>query len=161
MPPGALDLPNVFEAAMKLVPTSLGTPGKASAQQPLSSASNRNTLPPDDYFAGHDEGLPRKEPASAPGSPSRKSNKENTPPGSRQDKQPDYLPSPAAVSRHELYPAREQPDPTGRRNQISQRGLTPDELEKLQKPSVKRLANVTQLCKFPVAVCTGHSLTTV
>jgi cell cycle protein kinase DBF2 len=30
----------------------------------------------------------------------------------------------------------------------TQRGLNPEELEILQKPNVKRLANVTQLCEY-------------
>jgi cell cycle protein kinase DBF2 len=60
----------------------------------------------------------------------------------------------AAISRQEQYQSRDQPQITKKYN--TQRGLTPDELEILHKPNVKRLANVTQLCKDTlgdVAIC--------
>jgi len=53
----------------------------------------------------------------------------------------------AAISRQELYQPREQPPPTVRKYN-TQRGLTAEELEILHKPNVKRLANVTQLCRL-------------
>ena len=79
-----------------------------------------------------------------PGSPTRKSNKENTPPGIRVGKP--GTPNQAAVSRQEPYQSRDETAGKGRYN--PQRGLTPEELEKLQLPKVRRLANVTQLCEF-------------
>lgn len=46
------------------------------------------------------------------------------------------------AARAEIYKGKEQ------ESAKVPRGLTPDVLEKLQKPSVRRLANVTQLCMF-------------
>ena len=87
------------------------------------------------------------------GSPVRRSNKENTPPGSRLGRDyggQQFPQSTAAASRQELYQPREQVLPTSRRGYDTQRGLTVEELEKLQKPQVRRLANVTQLCEYLV-----------
>ena len=53
----------------------------------------------------------------------------------------------AAVSRHEQYQHREVQQPQTTRKFNTQRGLTVEELEILNKPNVKRLANVTQLCE--------------
>ncbi|KAJ5298274.1 uncharacterized protein N7443_006394 [Penicillium atrosanguineum] len=78
-----------------------------------------------------------------PSSPTRKANKENTPPSTRAPK--DLLgsnPTAAALSRHEPY---QQRDTDTSRRQVQLRGLTPEEMEKLQQPRVKRLVNVTQL----------------
>jgi len=83
--------------------------------------------------------------AAMPGSPTRKSNKENTPPDLRPalKKESGFL-GHAAQSRQEIYKTREA---TESRTQYIQRGLSAEDIEKLQKPSVKRLANVTQLCE--------------
>ncbi|CAK7218976.1 serine/threonine-protein kinase dbf2 [Sporothrix bragantina] len=53
----------------------------------------------------------------------------------------------AAVSRHELYqqPARERPTTANIKKFNTSRGLTPEELEILKRPNVRRLVNVTQL----------------
>lgn len=97
----------------------------------------------DSYFGnssgGVDDSILHK-PAVAPGSPLRKQGKENTPPGSRQGLE--SAQNLAAISRQEPY----QPQQTTRKYN-TQRGLTAEELEILHKPNVKRLANVTQLCK--------------
>jgi hypothetical protein len=60
----------------------------------------------------------------------------------------------AAASRAEPYRVRDEllappAPPAGppSRPAYVQRGVSPDELERLQKPAVRRLANVTQLCK--------------
>lgn len=135
LPPGANDLPNVFENSMKLAPTS---PTKASRQQlsPHSpNKSNRQT---------REENV--NDSVLSPGSPLRKSNKENTPPALRQTKETSFNPNQAAISRQEHYQPRET-SPSTRSKYNLQRGLTPDELEKLQSPKVKRLVNVTQLCE--------------
>ena len=80
-----------------------------------------------------------------PGSPTKKQGKENTPPGIRLSKP--TTPNLAAVSRQEPYQARDTDSgPKSRYN--TQRGMTAEEVEKLQLPKVKRLANVTQLCKI-------------
>ncbi|CAK7272616.1 serine/threonine-protein kinase dbf2 [Sporothrix epigloea] len=53
----------------------------------------------------------------------------------------------AALSRHELYqqPARERPTTANVKKFNTSRGLTPEELEILKRPNVRRLVNVTQL----------------
>lgn len=134
MPPGALELPGVFDKAMKLSPSSptksgYGTPPVLS---PAKSAP-----------AGGDEDVDFSESVIRQPSPTRKSNKdkENTPPGAvRAIKE--------LGPRHEHYQNRESGG--ARRTQTTIRGLTAEELEKLQLPKVKRLANVTQLCTPPL-----------
>lgn len=136
LPPGANDLPNVFENAMKLAPMS---PTKGQAKSPNKEGlslmvENVNRDPFAD--SGNQNGTP--------GSPTRKSNKENTPPGGHQlGKTPGIQQNQAALSRQELY---QQPD--SRKGPAQNRGLSAEELQKLQLPKVKRLANVTQLCMY-------------
>ena len=116
-PPGAHDLPNVFDNAMKLQPLSQprsqpGSPTK-EAQDPFTDKLAR------------------------PSSPTRQSNKENAPGSPTRF---GYTQNPAAV-------ARDAPYRTETRRGLQTRGLTAEELEKVQLPKVRRLANVTQLCK--------------
>ena len=142
LPPGANDLPNVFDNAMKLTPSSPTKIGRLQLAPHSPNKSNRQ--------AGDDNlesSVLHQEYSLTPGSPLRKSNKENTPPGIR-GKEGSYTPNQAAVSRQEPYQTRETTDTTGRGRYNPNRGLTPEELEKLQLPKVKRLANVTQLCKL-------------
>jgi hypothetical protein len=135
MPPGANDLPNVFENAMRLAPSSpCKGPPKSPSKQGLSLADENITRDP--YFEGANHNV-------MPGSPARKSNKENTPPGSyRLAKTLGIQQNQAALSRQEAY---QQPE--SKKGPAQPRGLTAEELQKLQLPKVKRLANVTQLCK--------------
>lgn len=156
-PPGAHDLPNTFDNAMKLTPNMYGSsPSKGNSRGTPLSPGKSNALAVDDsYFsqasAGQDNTLVHKN-AVSPGSPLRKQGKENTPPGSRQ--QMDIpVQNQAAVSRHEHYQHREIQTQTTRKFN-TQRGLTVEELEILNKPNVKRLANVTQLCEL-IAVAHG------
>ncbi|KAL8961591.1 MAG: hypothetical protein Q9193_001875 [Seirophora villosa] len=134
LPPGANDLPNVFENAMRLAP---GSPTKLARQQ----------LSPHSPSKGNRQAAEENVDASvlSPGSPLRKSNKENTPPASKQTKEATFNPNQAAVSRQEHYQPREASDQSTRVKFNQQRGLTAEELEKLQSPKVKRLVNVTQL----------------
>lgn len=150
MPPGAHDLPVAFENAMKLTPGNSGSPSKSgrplTAGTPLSPGKS-NALPVDDSYFGPasvDDSVLHKS-AISPGSPLRKQGQENTPPSSRLGDP--AAPNQAALSRQELYQARDQPSSTIKKYN-TQRGLTAEELEILQKPNVKRLANVTQLCKL-------------
>ncbi len=144
LPPGANDLPNVFDNAMKLMPTS---PTKSGRQQLTPNSPNKNSIPVvDDSMNNIDDSVIHKEYSLTPGSPTRQSNKENTPSGVRPPREANYTPTQAAVSRQEPYQRLEQVDPAGRKGYNPQRGLTAEELEKLQLPKVKRLANVTQLC---------------
>ncbi len=138
LPPGANNLPNVFDNAMKLTPTS---PMKIGRQQLSPHSPNKGGRQAVDETL--DESIVHQEYIPGPGSPIRKSNKENTPPGIRLGKP--GTPNQAAVSRQEPYQSRDET--AGKVRYNPQRCLTPEELEKLQLPKVKRLANVTQLCK--------------
>lgn len=135
VPPGALDLPSVFEKAMKLTPTS---PTKATYNHYNHPMFSPPKAPGEDF----NESVIRQPP-----SPTRKSNKENTPPNStRLGKDLGPNPAAAAISRQEAYKTRDAD--SIQRRQVQMRGLTPEELEKLQDPKVKRLVNVTQLCRW-------------
>jgi cell cycle protein kinase DBF2 len=135
MPPGAFDLPDVFSNAMKLVPTQ-GQPNNAAlqSQQSLTSPDKHADYDP---FVSHDTR------AGAPGSPTRKTGQENTPPSNRQPQS--HFVNDAAQSRRNLYSPREDHSPTRQKQSPFTGQPTPEELEKLQRPTVKRLANVTQL----------------
>lgn len=142
-PPGAIDLPNVFENAMKLAPSS---PTKSGYGQSGVSPTKGALTPTDDSLGGFNESVIHKDSPPAPGSPTRKSNKENTTPGAlRLGKESNFNANHAAISRQEPYQQREQLDASTRKH-AQTRGLTAEEREKLQLPKVKRLANVTQLC---------------
>ena len=137
LPPGANDLSNVFENALKLghATPSSKIPTKSPAKQSLSVADENITRDP---FADSVNHTP------TPGRPTRKSNKENTPPGGPAlGKIATNQQNQAAISRQEPYQVVDN-----KRPQAQSRGLTAEELQKLQLPRVKRLANVTQLCKF-------------
>lgn len=145
VPPGANSLSDIFDKALKLTPITVLSPSKAGRPQqssPVLSPKGRNVPTDDSSLNGMDDSVLHRDSFSIPGSPTRKSNKENAPPGSRQGKEAPYLQSSAAASRQELYQPRE------RKGYEAQKGPTVEELEKLQKPQVKRLANVTQLCMF-------------
>jgi hypothetical protein len=137
-PPGAFDLPHVFENAMRLLPT-MGSPSKTKPGSPTSPNKLQIGSNGADYSA-------QDSPGFAPGSPTRKSNQENTPPSGRPglQKESSYL-THAAQSRQEPYRTREEGQSTRYIN--GPQRLSPEDLEKARKPAVKRLANVTQLCK--------------
>lgn len=142
LPPGANELPNVFDNAMVITP---GSPSKGG--RPQLGAHSPNKSARQGLEESYDNSVIHQDYTSGPGSPTRKSNKENTPPGVRQAKETSYTANQAAISRQEPYQARETSDPAARARYNPQRGLTAEELEKLQLPKVKRLANVTQLCE--------------
>lgn len=135
MPPGALDLPNVFDKAMKLTPTSPSKSTYNHYNHPMFTLDKNSGI--EDF----NESVIHQRPTS----PTRKANKENTPPSTRIPKDLGPNPTAAAISRHEPY---QQRDTDTSKRQVQLRGLTPEELEKLQQPRVKRLVNVTQLCKL-------------
>ena len=158
-PPGARELPNVFETAMRLEPPSptkvpgsptrtqlgVGSPNKSKpAAAAVSSPDATGILPPDI--------------AKLPGSPLRgEANQENTPPGgTRLGK--DYgggSPAPAATARQEQY----QPAwMSARLRSNPMQALTPEEVEKLSSGKVKRLANVTQICTLGNTTAIGMPL---
>jgi cell cycle protein kinase DBF2 len=153
-PPGAHDLPGAFDNAMRLTHSNFSSPTKSSRQNtagtPLSPGKS-NIVPMDDsYFGGAsmtaDDSIIHKS-AVSPGSPLRKQGKENTPPNARHAADLNASQNQAAVSRQEIYQSREQSSPSPPKYN-TQRGLTAEELEILQKPNVRRLANVTQLCMY-------------
>ena len=129
-PPGAFELPNVFDNAMKLGQPMFGrqAQGKSPGKQALGE-SNDNTQFGDVYNTRGE-------------SPTRQSNKENAPTSPLKFCK-DVGMNQAAVSRQKVYTPEEQ----DRSKDPKLRPLTPDELQKLQLPKVKRLANVTQLCE--------------
>lgn len=140
MPPGALNLPGVFEKAMKLTPSS---PTKSGFSTPSSPGKGLSVLEDFNGSVIHQEAYQQ-----VPGSPTRRSNKENAPPNvPRLGKELGLNANSAAVSRMEQYQQRDNMDSVRRAQNQTMRGLTPEELEKLQTPKVKRLANVTQLCR--------------
>lgn len=120
-PPGANDLPNVFDNALKLQPLS---PTKSQPKSPSKGEISQD---------------PFTEKLTRPDSPTRQSNKENAPGSPTRF---GYTQNSAALARDAPY---QRPETTRRGPQA--RALTAEELEKLQQPKVKRLANVTQLCK--------------
>ncbi|ETN40078.1 uncharacterized protein HMPREF1541_04353 [Cyphellophora europaea CBS 101466] len=120
LPPGAADLPNVFDNALKLNPSS-------PTKQPTSPSR----------LALADDSILRQDFGGSYGrseSPTRGSNKENAPSGDGRFNQ-----SHAALSRRGQY------ESVDTKRNIQTRGLTAEELQKLQNPKLKRLANVTQL----------------
>jgi len=141
-PPGSFDLPNVFDNAMRLVPT-ITSPSKSGRPSQSPTSPNKTNIQAAEDIDYSAQDLT----AIGPGSPTRKANKENTSLGVRpgMQKETSFI-NHAAASRQEPYKPREA-DQLTRQTYSVQRGLSPEELEKLRKPSVKRLANVTQLCK--------------
>lgn len=137
LPPGANELPNVFENAMVLDP---GSPTKGRQQLSPHSPNKSGRQAMDETI---DESSGRPLSIISSGSPTKKSGKENTPPGLASSKS--LTPNQAAVQRQEPYQIRDV-DSGAKARYNPQRGLTAEELEKLQLPKVKRLANVTQLC---------------
>ncbi|KAK5129010.1 hypothetical protein LTR85_000343 [Meristemomyces frigidus] len=148
MPPGAFDLPDVFSNAMKLMPTQGQPNGKmalqAKQQGTATSPGKEGKTSNMDPFGGQDAKA-----GAMPGSPLRKQGKENTPPTVQrpQLQQTQSFINQAAQSRQEPYRPREDHSPTRTQKQSPaiSGALTPEDIEKLQKPNVKRLANVTQL----------------
>ena len=150
IPPGANELPDAVENLKLGSGHPLDSPVKLSRPQsvflPLSPGKgNINNV--DDTPTSVDDSIIHKG-LNSSGTPLRKQGQENTPPASARNPagEPAFQPSHAAVSRHELYHLKDRPTTPAKKFNTS-RGLTPEELEILQKPNVKRLVNVTQLCK--------------
>ena len=143
-PPGANFLSNVFDSALQLDPMSQKSQGLFSSKQGLSIADDNVHRDP---FADTTQQRPRGE------SPTRQSNKENA------------LGSPAKLARdagvqqnHAALSRQEQYQGAEARRPAASRGLSTEDLQKLQLPKIKRLANVTQLCKGLVTFVTGSEL---
>lgn len=132
-PPGAYELPNVFENAMKLGQPVFGKQGqgKSPGKQALGESKDNSGFGDTTALYGA-----RGE------SPTRQSNKENAPTSPLKFCK-DVSMNQAALSRQKVYTPEEQ----DKSRDPKLRPLTAEELQKLQLPKVKRLANVTQLCK--------------
>ncbi|KAL2016292.1 hypothetical protein VTK56DRAFT_3891 [Thermocarpiscus australiensis] len=145
IPPGANELPVALEGLKLASRIALDSPVKIGRPQSVASPlspGKSNLLNFDEGASFVDDSIIRKG-VGLTGSPLRNQGQENTPPVlSRAE--PTYQPSPAAISRQELYQLRDRPSPTVRRFNTT-RDLTAEERELLHKPSVKRLVNVTQL----------------
>ncbi|KKA18777.1 Serine/threonine protein kinase [Rasamsonia emersonii CBS 393.64] len=102
MPPGALNLPGVFEKAMKLAPSSPTKSGFNTPQSPTKGGLS--------VIEDFNESVIHKDAHQTPGSPTRRSNKENTPPNvPRLGKDLGLNSNPAAASRIEPYQQRPVP----------------------------------------------------
>lgn len=128
LPPGARDLPNVFEASLRLDP---GTPTKSGRLQLTPGSPNKARLPEDDENT-----------LIAPGSPLKRGGQENVPPINRLGKETAYSSNQAhaALSRQEQY-ERPTKSSVGRAE-----ALSAEDFEKLNSAKSRRLANVIQLC---------------
>jgi cell cycle protein kinase DBF2 len=147
LPPGAHDLTATFENSMNLndaPAVKLARP--QSVITPLSPGRS-NVQPYEESSTIIDDSVIHKGTASTT-TPLKKQGQENTPPVSRlvAADSPHQL-NHAAVTRQQLYEPRDRSLAPGKRFNTS-RGLTAEEREILNKPSVKRLVNVTQLCTY-------------
>ncbi|EFQ26702.1 uncharacterized protein GLRG_02522 [Colletotrichum graminicola M1.001] len=143
IPPGAHELPDTFDNALKLSTPVLERP---RLDRPLSVITTpQSSGRGNENSPSMDESVLHKG-TTFTGSPLKKSHgQENTPPIPRLGATDSpYQQSHAAISRHELYQPREKAA-TPRNKFNTQRALTPEELEILQRPNVRRLVNVTQL----------------
>lgn len=150
-PPGARELPQAFENHLKLnAATTLDSPIKLGRPQsvitPLSPTKLSNAQSFDPFDAESttnnfvDESILQNGP---PSSPLKHQGQENTPPTASK------IPishNHAAQSRQDLYSSPRAPPP-GKKFDTS-RGLTDEERAILEKPNVRRLVNVTQLCEL-------------
>lgn len=146
VPPGAHDLTTSFENAMNL---NDGPGVKLTRPQsvitPLSPGKS-NVQPYDESSTLVDESVIHK--GTSAGTPLKKQGQENTPPVSRLAATDSPLQhSHAAVTRQQLYEPSHRPLTPAKKFNTT-RGLTQEEKEILQKPNVKRLVNVTQLCTY-------------
>ena len=148
--PGAHDLPSAFDNALKLSNAPLlESPVKLTRPQsvvtPLSPGKS-NAQPLEDSFTSNiDDSVVHKSGGGSPVSPLKKQGQENTPPPSRLGIfEASHTHNHAALSRHEVYQTSRPTTPAKKFN--TARGLTPEELEILKKPNVRRMVNVTQLC---------------
>lgn len=151
--PGAHDLPDVFDNALRLntapgleSPVKLGRP-QSVITTPLSPTKSKPN-PLDEASPNVDDSVLHRAAVSG-GSPlKRQQGQENTPPVARGGGTDSPAPqSQAALSRH-LYQTRDRPT-TPAKKFNNTRALTAEEREILQRPQVRRLVNVTQLCKSP------------
>lgn len=155
IPPGANDLSSVFDSmSLASTNTSVGdSPVKLTRPQsvittPLSPGRSNKGQPLDESSPNVDESVIHQRPSS----PTKKQQgQENTPPLSRLGATDSPIQhNHAAVTRQQLYESHRPTTPAAKKFNTN-RGLTAEEREILQKPGVKRMTNVTQLCELPAA----------
>lgn len=143
IPPGANELSSAFDNAMTLNETPLRLTRPQSVISPLSPGKS-NAQPVDESNISVDDSVIHK--TTSTGSPLRKQGQENTPPLSRFAGTVSALQhNHAALSRQQLYEPNARHTIAAKKFNTS-RGLTAEEREILQKPHVRRMVNVTQLC---------------
>lgn len=148
-PPGAHELSQAHESHQKLnanvfdTPIRLGrpqsvihalSPGKLNNIQPTEAESAHSGLPDDSVLQKGNPSTPRK-----------LQGQENTPPTAHKQGL-SVPPSHAALSRQENYQSPRAAPPAKKFD--TSRGLSDEEREILQKPNVRRMVNVTQLCEL-------------
>ena len=144
-PPGAHDLPQALESHLKLNSSVLDSPIRLGRPQsvvaPLSPTKINKVQPsePESTSPLGDESILQR---AAPSTPLKHQGQENTPPTASK------IPlqhSHAALSRQDVYNSARPAHPPSKFE--TSRGLTQEERDILEKPNVRRLVNVTQLCK--------------
>lgn len=154
-PPGAHDLPQALESHLKLNSSVLDSPIRLGRPQssvaPLSPAKINKVQPSDAESTTTlgDESILQR---SAPATPLKHQGQENTPPTA--SKIPVQT-SHAALSRQDVYQSTRAAPPPNKFE--TSRGLTQEERDILEKPNVRRLVNVTQLCKSSTYLATTAS----
>lgn len=151
VPPGANELPQAMESHLKLNSNVFDTPIKLGRPQSvihaLSPGKLNHTRPSEADFTTTtlvDESVLQKE---TPSTPLKHQGQENTPPTtSKHGPTQSVQHNQAALSRQDIYTSPTRAAPPAKKFDTS-RGLTAEEREILQKPNVRRLVNVTQLCK--------------
>ena len=146
-PQGAHDLPSIFDNALKLNPTqgnaNTQAPHQQVASSPASPTKSGRTPLADHAINDFRSSVIQDDKAAKPTLPVARGN-ENTPPSPSRAHQESPFANQAAISRHDAYQRKTYQGPTTRSMQM---GLSSEDMEKLQKSSVRRLANVTQLCE--------------
>lgn len=151
-PPGAHELSLAHESHQKLnanvfdTPIRLGRP--QSVIRPLSPGKLSNVQNVDDESTLTPQANETALQKGSPSSPLKHQGQENTPP-TTQKPGAVVLASHAALSRQENYQSPRSAPPAKKFD--TSRGLTDEEREILQKPNVRRMVNVTQLCKCLLA----------
>lgn len=157
-PPGAHELSQAHESHQKLnanvfdTPIRLGRP--QSVVRALSPGKGNNNIHPTGAESTssplNDDSILQK---GGPSTPRKLQGLENTPP-TAQKHGLSVAPSHAALSRQENYQSPRAAPPAKKFD--TSRGLSDEEREVLQKPNVRRMVNVTQLCKSaPLAAITS------
>lgn len=155
VPPGAHELPEAFESALRLnAASTLESPVKLGRPQSVittpQSPGKSSAKPLDESSPNVEDSVLNRTAISA-GSPLKKrQEQENTPPtshlGGGGGARSPAAKTQAALARHDLYQHREARPTTPAKKFNTQRALTAEEREILKQPSVRRLVNVTQLC---------------